>query len=136
MLSTIYSAGLSGIDGFIVSVECDSRKALFAFELVGLPDAAVKESRERVRTACENSGIRFPSMAHTVNLAPADRRKEGSALDLAILIGILRNGGYIHRERDLSRSCMIGELSLSGELRPVRGVLCMCAKSSVTDLTP
>ena len=127
MLSTIYSAGLSGIDGFIVSVECDSQKKLFSFELVGLPDAAVKESRERVRTACENSGIRFPSMAHTVNLAPADRRKEGSALDLAILVGILRNAGYIRQEVDLSRSCMIGELSLSGELRPVRGVLCMCA---------
>ena len=126
MLSTIYSAGLSGIDGFIVSVECDSQKKLFSFELVGLPDAAVKESRERVRTACENSGIRFPSMAHTVNLAPADRRKEGSALDLAILVGILRNAGYVRQERDLSRSCMIGELSLSGELRPVRGVLCMC----------
>ncbi len=126
MLSTVYSAGLSGIDGFIVSVECDSRKSLFSFELVGLPDAAVKESRERVRTACENSGIRFPSMAHTVNLAPADRRKEGSALDLAILVGILRNGGYIHGDVDLSKSCMIGELSLSGSLRPVRGALCMC----------
>lgn len=126
MLSTIYSAGLSGIDGFIVSVECDSRKGVYEFELVGLPDAAVKESRERVRTACENSGIRFPSMVHVVNLAPADRRKEGSALDLAILVGILRNGGYIRREADISRSCMIGELSLSGELRPVRGVLCMC----------
>ncbi len=126
MLSTIYSAGLSGIDGFIVSVECDSRKSLFSFELVGLPDAAVKESRERVRTACENSGIRFPAMAHTVNLAPADRKKEGSALDVAILVGILRNAGYIHDEVDLSKSCMIGELSLSGELRPVRGVLCMC----------
>ena len=123
MLSTIYSAGLSGIDGFIVSVECDSQKKLYSFELVGLPDAAVKESRERVRTACENSGIRFPSMAHTVNLAPADRRKEGSALDLAILVGILRNAGYIRQEFDLSRACMIGELSLSGELRPVRGVL-------------
>lgn len=126
MLSTIYSAGLSGIDGFIVSVECDSQKKLFSFELVGLPDAAVKESRERVRTACENSGIRFPSMAHTVNLAPADRRKEGSALDLAILVGILRNAGYVRQEYDLSRSCMIGELSLSGELRSVRGILCMC----------
>ena len=114
MLSTIYSAGLSGIDGFIVSVECDSQKKLYSFELVGLPDAAVKESRERVRTACENSGIRFPSMAHTVNLAPADRRKEGSALDLAILVGILRNAGYIRQEFDLSRSCIIGELSLSG----------------------
>ncbi|MBR4872513.1 MAG: YifB family Mg chelatase-like AAA ATPase [Clostridia bacterium] len=126
MLSTIYSAGLSGIDGFIVSVECDSQKKLFSFELVGLPDAAVKESRERVRTACENSGIRFPSMAHTVNLAPADRRKEGSALDLAILVGILRNAGYVRQEYDLRHACMIGELSLSGELRPVRGVLCMC----------
>lgn len=126
MLSTIYSAGLSGIDGFIVSVECDSQKKLFSFELVGLPDAAVKESRERVRTACENSGIRFPSMAHTVNLAPADRRKEGSALDLAILVGVLRNAGYIRQEYDISRACMIGELSLSGALRPVRGVLCMC----------
>ena len=135
MLSTIYSAGLSGIDGFIVSVECDSQKKLFSFELVGLPDTAVKESRERVRTACENSGIRFPSMAHTVNLAPADRRKEGSALDLAILIGILRNAGYVRQEVDLSRSCMIGELSLSGELRPVRGVLCMCAAAKDNGFT-
>lgn len=135
MLSTIYSAGLSGIDGFIVSVECDSQKKLFSFELVGLPDTAVKESRERVRTACENSGIRFPSMAHTVNLAPADRRKEGSALDLAILVGILRNAGYIRQEVDLSRSCMIGELSLSGELRPVRGVLCMCCAAKDNGFT-
>ena len=135
MLSTIYSAGLSGIDGFIVSVECDSQKKLFSFELVGLPDAAVKESRERVRTACENSGIRFPSMAHTVNLAPADRRKEGSALDLAILVGILRNAGYIRQEVDLSRTCMIGELSLSGELRPVRGVLCMCCAAKDNGFT-
>lgn len=135
MLSTIYSAGLSGIDGFIVSVECDSQKKLFSFELVGLPDAAVKESRERVRTACENSGIRFPSMAHTVNLAPADRRKEGSALDLAILVGILRNAGYIRQEVDLSRACMIGELSLSGELRPVRGVLCMCCAAKDNGFT-
>ncbi len=135
MLSTIYSAGLSGIDGFIVSVECDSQKKLFSFELVGLPDAAVKESRERVRTACENSGIRFPSMAHTVNLAPADRSKEGSALDLAILVGILRNAGYIRQEVDLSRACMIGELSLSGELRPVRGVLCMCCAAKDNGFT-
>ena len=126
MLSTVYSAGLSGIDGFIVSVECDSRKNMYSFELVGLPDSAVKESRERVRTACENSGIRFPYMAHTVNLAPADRRKEGSALDLAILMGILRNAGYVRQEANLSRSCFIGELSLSGGLRPVRGILCMC----------
>ncbi len=126
MLSTVYSAGLSGIDGFIVSVECDSRKAIFDFEMVGLPDTAVKESKERVLTACVNSGLRVPPMAHIVNLAPADRKKEGSALDLAILVAMLRNGGALREDVSLGDACMVGELSLSGELRPVRGVLCMC----------
>ena len=127
MLSTVYSAGLAGIDGFIVSVECDSQKKVSSFELVGLPDTAVKEAKERVRTACDNCGVRFPALAHMVNLAPADRRKEGSGFDAAILLGILRNVGIVHSERDLSRSCFIGELSLSGQLRPVRGVLSMCS---------
>ena len=127
MLSTIYSAGLAGIDGFIVSVECDSQKKVPSFELVGLPDTAVKEAKERVRTACDNCGVRFPALSHMVNLAPADRRKEGSGFDAAILLGILRNVGVVHSERDLSRSCFIGELSLSGKLRPVRGVLSMCS---------
>ena len=83
MLSVIYSAGLSGIDSFIVSVEVDAAPVLPYFELVGLPDAAVKEAKERVRTACFNSGFRFPELGLTVNLAPADRRKEGSAFDAA-----------------------------------------------------
>jgi len=126
MLSTVYSAGLFGIDGFMVSVECDAQKKIPSFELVGLPDLAVKEAKERVRTACENSGYRFPSMALTINLAPADRKKEGSAFDTAILVGILRCAGIIRHEVDLSDKCFVGELSLSGELRAVRGMLCMC----------
>ncbi len=127
MLSTVYSAGLYGIDGFVVTVEVDARPNLPSFELVGLPDMAVKEAKERVRTACSNSGLPFPETALMVNLAPADRRKEGSGFDLAILTGILHAVGAIRRERDLSHSCFIGELSLSGQLRGVRGVLCMCA---------
>ena len=125
MLSTLYSAGLSGIDGFIVSVECDSRKSIPAFEIVGLPDAAVKEAKERVRTACGNCGVAFPDLAHVINLAPADRRKEGSAFDMAILLGILRNAGLV-KKVDMSDKCFVGELSLSGDLRPIRGALCMC----------
>ncbi len=124
MLASVYSAGLSGIDGFIVTVESDARERIPEFELVGLPDAAVKEAKERVRAACENSGLSFPSLKLTVNLAPADRRKEGSGFDAAILCAILSSAGVIRA--DFSDKCIVGELSLSGELRPVRGTLCMC----------
>lgn len=127
MLSTIYSAGLLGIDGYIVTVECNSQRRVESFDIVGLPDTAVKEAKERVRAACENGGVKFPNLAHTINLAPADKRKEGAGFDLAILIGILRNAGYIKPEVDLSKSLFIGELSLSGQLRPVRGCLSMCS---------
>ncbi len=127
MLSTVFSAGLFGIDGYIVTVECNSQSRIPRFELVGLPDLAVKEAKERVRMACINSGFFFPSMALTLNLAPADRRKEGSALDTAILLSILRCGGIVRHEVDFSDKCFSGELSLSGKLRPVRGALCMCA---------
>ena len=126
MLSTVYSAGLFGIDGYIVTVECNAQSRLPAFELVGLPDLAVKEAKERVRTACENSGYRFPSMELMLNLAPADRRKEGSGFDTAMLMGILRCGGIIKHTVDFSDKCFVGELSLSGDLRPIRGILCMC----------
>ncbi len=126
MLATIYSAGLFGIDGFPVRVEVDGQPRLPAFELVGLPDAAVKEAKERVRTACENTGLPFPEAALLVNLAPADRRKEGSGFDVAILLGILAVSGAIRPGTDLSDKCFVGELSLSGELRRVRGVLSMC----------
>ncbi len=126
MLSQVFSAGIFGIDGYIVTVEADSKPKLPNFELVGLPDAAVKEAKERVRTACENSGFRFPEMSFMLNLAPADRRKEGSAYDVAILTGIMRCGGIIRSDIDLSSRCFVGELSLSGEIREVRGVLSMC----------
>ena len=123
MLSRIYSAGLCGIDGFEVTVECSGWDRVPAFELVGLPDAAVKEAKERVRCASENSGIPFPSMEIVVNLAPADRRKEGSGFDLAILCAILQCDGIIPRSLPMEEKCLIGELSLSGEVRGVPGVL-------------
>ena len=126
MLSKVYSAGLFGIDGFIVSVEVNGEARLPEFELVGLPDAAVKEAKERVRTACENSGFRFPETALLVNLAPADRRKEGSGFDAAILAGILAVSGLIRPDAELSNKCFVGELSLSGEFRSVHGMLSMC----------
>ncbi len=122
MLSRVFSAGLYGIDGFMVSVEVDGQPRLPEFELVGLPDAAVKEAKERVRTACVNSGFRFPEAALLVNLAPADRRKEGSGFDMAILAGILAVSGTLRPGTDFSDKCFVGELSLSGDIRShVRG---------------
>ena len=126
MLSSAFSAGLCGIDGFIVTVECNLREKLEGFELVGLPDLAVKEAKERVWNACTNSGYPFPYSRITVNLAPADRKKEGSVFDAAILTGIFHSSGVIRRDVDLSGKCIVGELSLSGEWRSVRGILCMC----------
>ncbi|MBO5326796.1 MAG: YifB family Mg chelatase-like AAA ATPase [Clostridia bacterium] len=135
MLSTVYSAGIAGIDGFIVSVECDAQERLGNFEIVGLPDLAVKEAKERVRTAAYNSGFRFPAHTITVNLAPADRKKEGSAFDVAILTGIFRCAGIIRHTADLSRACFLGELSLSGGIRAVRGALSMCVAAKEAGLT-
>ncbi len=135
MLSVVSAAGICGIDGFIVSVECDAQERMANFEIVGLPDLAVREAKERVRTAALNSGFRFPDLALTVNLAPADRKKEGSAFDVAILAGILRCAGVIHRTVDLSRCCLVGELSLSGGIRPVRGVLSMCVAALEAGIT-
>ncbi len=126
MLSSIYSAGIFGIDGYIVTVEADAQPKLPNFELVGLPDAAVKEAKDRVRTACLNSGFRFPELSFMLNLAPADRKKEGSAYDVAILLGIMKCAGIVRSDIDVSDKCFVGELSLSGELRHIRGVLCMC----------
>ena len=126
MLSSIFCAGIFGIDGYIVTVEADAQPRLPNFELVGLPDAAVKEAKDRVRTACINSGYRFPEMSFMLNLAPADRKKEGSAYDVAILLGIMKCAGIVRSDLDVSDKCFVGELSLSGNLRHVRGALCMC----------
>lgn len=126
MLEVIYSAGLNGVDGFPVTVECNCANRLSKFEVVGLPDAAVKEARERIKAAIENSGYEFPEAEITVNMAPADRKKQGSAYDLAMLVGILGSCGSLSLPSDISDTCFIGELSLSGEVRGVKGILCMC----------
>lgn len=121
MLSKVMSFALSGLDGVPVEVETDINNGLPSYELVGLPDAAVKESRERVRSALKNSGRKFPVNKITVNLAPADIKKEGSYFDLAIAVGILRATGEL--QADCGKVVLLGELSLSGELRPVAGIL-------------
>ena len=112
-----------GVDGYEIAVECSAWDRIPKFELVGLPDAAVKEAKNRVRSASENSGFAFPPLDIMVNLAPADIKKEGSALDLAIIASILQCDGRISRTVDFSDKCLIGELSLSGEVRAVSGVL-------------
>ncbi len=126
MLQTVYSAGTSGVDGFAVTVECNCSNRLARFEVVGLPDAAVREARERIKAAIENNGFAFPEAEITVNMAPADKKKQGSAYDLALMIGILGSCGAMTLPDDMDKTCLIGELSLSGEVRGVRGVLCMC----------
>ena len=125
MLSRIYSSGIFGIEGFEVAVECSAWDRIPRFDLVGLPDAAVKEAKNRVQSACENSGFKFPTLDIMINLAPADIKKEGSAFDLAILAAILQSDGIIPRDYDFSDKCLIGELSLSGDVRAVGGVLPM-----------
>ena len=125
MLSKIYSSGVLGIDGFEVCVECSAWERVPRFELVGLGDTAVKEAKNRVRSACENSGFNFPPLDIMINLAPADIKKEGSAFDLAIIAAILQSDRIIPSYCDFSTKCLIGELSLSGEVRGVGGILPM-----------
>ena len=123
MFSRIRSLGVSGIGGYEVSVEVNISSGLPAFDIVGLPDAAVKESRERVRAAIKNNGFKFPVSRMTVNLAPADKKKAGTVYDLPLLIGILTATEDLKR---IPEDCaFIGELSLKGELRPVPGTLPM-----------
>ena len=123
MVVKCISFGINGIDGYKVEVEASSRAGLPAFDLVGLPDAAVKESKDRVRSALSNCGFRLPSAHFIFNLAPADIKKEGPIYDLPITVNLLRLAGYIRS--DLTDCAFIGELSLSGEVRGVNGVLPM-----------
>ncbi len=125
MLSKIYSCGVVGIDGYEVVVECSAWNRVPRFDLVGLPDTAVKEAKNRVQSACENSGYRFPPLDLMINLAPADKKKEGSGFDLAIMCAILQSGTVIRPDIDFSDKCLIGELSLSGDVRRIGGVLPM-----------
>lgn len=123
MFASLRSVGLFGINSYMIDVEVDVSAGLPAFDVVGLPDTAVKESRDRVRAAMKNSGFKFPSGRITVNLAPADQKKEGSGYDLPILIALLKATGQL--KYDASDSIFIGELSLDGKVRPVGGVLAM-----------
>lgn len=122
MLSKVISFALVGLEGVPVEVETDINNGLPSYELVGLPDAAVKESKERVRSALKNSGRKFPAQKITVNLAPADIRKEGSYFDLAIAVGILKATEQLVGA-DVGGCVFLGELALGGELRPVAGIL-------------
>jgi magnesium chelatase family protein len=121
-LARIHSAAVIGIHAFPVEVEVDIQEGLPSFSTVGLPDAAVRESRDRVRAALVNSGFEFPSGRVTVNLAPAGLRKEGSGFDLAIAVGLLSAAGSVPLERG-EGILMVGELSLDGSLKAARGIL-------------
>lgn len=123
MIAQLNSTALLGIDGYIVDVETDISNGLPAFEIVGLPDASVKESKERIRAAIKNTGLVMPSKRITVNLAPADIKKEGSHFDLPIAVGILQASEQLSSCG--SDTIFLGELSLNGDLRRINGVLPM-----------
>ncbi len=127
MVSKLYSMGIFGMESFIVEVEADISNGMPSFDIVGLPDASVKESRDRVRAAIRNCGFDFPVSKITVNLAPADIKKAGPIYDLPILIALLKSSRQL--SVDTNESIFIGELSLSGDLRPVNGILPMVIKA-------
>lgn len=127
MFTRLNSIGVFGIDSFMVEVEADVSGGLPCFEIVGLPDAAVKESRDRVRSALKNSGFSFPLGRITVNLAPANIRKEGSVYDLPTLVAILCASGQL--QGDFRDAAFIGEIALDGQVRGIRGVLAMAIQA-------
>lgn len=134
MIATVKAATVVGVEGLPVEVEVDLSRGLPCFDIVGLPDVAVRESRQRVRAALQNAGYEFPLRRITVNLAPGDLRKEGSAFDLAIALGILAAEGIIPRSR-LGGTLVIGELSLDGTVRAVSGVLPMLLSARSKKIT-
>ena len=128
MLSIINSIALQGLDGFLVEVQVDVSGGMPCWEIVGLPDASVKESKERVKIAIKNSGYEVLSRRIIVNLAPADVRKEGSIYDLPIAIGILKNLEYITTSQ-MQDMAFVGELSLDGKVNRINGILPMCIEA-------
>ncbi len=132
-MSKVYTAGLWGLDGFPVAVECFADRGLPNIDIIGLPDASVKEAIGRVSAVCRNNALPFVKGRTTVSLAPADMKKAGSSYDLAILTSLLKQN--ILSEVSLENKCFIGELSLSGELRPCKGVLSMCLSARKEGLT-
>lgn len=134
MYSRCASAAVFGINAFIVEIETHLENAIPGFVVVGLPDSAVKESRERVNAAIKNTGYTFPNKKITVNLAPADIRKEGSAFDLPIAVGILSAMGLVPMEQ-LDKTLILGELALDGSLRPVHGALSVALEAKKQGFT-
>src|SRR5215510_7979183 len=126
MLARLRTAAVFGVEACPVDVEVDVSFGLPRFSMVGLPDASVRESRDRVRSAIRNSGFEFPAHRITVNLAPADVRKAGASFDLPIALGVLAAQGIVER-RDISDLILLGELSLDGSVHPARGVLPIAA---------
>src|SRR5512141_2474106 len=126
MLARVYSCAVIGLEGVVVSVEVDTADGLPGIIIVGLPDAAVQESRERVQAAIKNSGLPFPRKRIVVNLAPASVRKEGPTYDLPIALGVLIMSGFLPQSA-ADGALVIGELSLDGSVRHARGVLPMAA---------
>ena len=129
MLAKTLCSAVIGIDAYLVEVEVDITSGLPAFTTVGLPEAAVKESRERVKSAIQNSGYRFPEDRITVNLAPANIKKDGTGFDLPIAIGILAATHDLD-SKGLAQHLMLGELSLDGRVKPVAGALPMALAAS------
>ena len=128
MLANVKSMALHGLDGYLIQVEVDVSGGLPAWEIVGLADTAIKESKERVRIAIKNSGKEFPSRRIIVNLSPADVKKEGTFLDLPIAIGILIATENISVQ-NLENTIFIGELSLNGKINKVNGILPICIEA-------
>ena len=131
MFSIVKSMSLEGLEGYLVEVQTDISAGLPCFNVVGLPDTSIKEAKERVRTSIKNSGFEIPSRKILVNLAPADRRKEGTIFDLPIAVGILMAMGEIKKERikEFEQIVFLGELSLDGKINKVKGVLPMCIEA-------
>lgn len=128
MISNVKTISLNGIDGNLVEVQTDIAGGLPNFEIVGLPDTSVKESKERIRIAIKNSEIEFPSRKIIINLAPASTRKEGTSYDLPIAVGILIALNEI-QNHNLENTIFIGELSLDGKINRINGVLPMCIEA-------
>src|SRR3954467_14579739 len=122
MLARVFSSAVTGIEAYPVEVEVNDGFGEIMIVIVGLPDAAVKESRDRVITAMSNSGFKFPMSRITINLAPADVKKEGPSFDLPIAVGMLAATEQIETDQ-LDNFVIVGELALSGEVRPCKGVL-------------
>lgn len=134
MFAQTYGSTTLGLNGVLITVEIDIANGIPGLDIVGLPDAAVREARERVRAAIKNSGFEFPARRITVNLAPADLKKDSSGLDLPIAVGILAASGQLPHDR-CSRYCFLGELSLEGKVRGISGLLPMALNCAGNDIT-